>query len=170
MQTGVDLCLMKILILSDSHSSLHFMRRSIAFVKPDAVIHLGDHYDDAEAMAVENPHIRFYQVPGNCDRFRCQPWQPEILCLDIAGVRMYMTHGHRHGVKSGDWKLLADAKEKGAQVVLYGHTHCPVCRQEDDLWVLNPGTCGSEGGSVGLVLIEDKKVSSCRILRQEDMV
>ena len=39
---------MKILVLSDSHSALSFMRSCIETVKPDRIIHLGDYYDDAE--------------------------------------------------------------------------------------------------------------------------
>ena len=44
---------MKLLILSDSHSTLSFMRRCIDSVKPDGMIHLGDHFDDAEAIREE---------------------------------------------------------------------------------------------------------------------
>ena len=69
---------MKILVLSDSHSTLSFMRHCIEKVKPDAIVHLGDHFDDGEAMHEENPGIPFYQVPGNCDRYRCMPGTPEI--------------------------------------------------------------------------------------------
>ena len=54
---------MKILVLSDSHSTLSFMRRCIDAVQPDAMIHLGDHYDDGQAMAEEYPRIPLYQVP-----------------------------------------------------------------------------------------------------------
>jgi len=161
---------MKMLVLSDSHASLYFMRQCIAAIHPEAVVHLGDHFDDGAALAEENPGIRFYQVPGNCDRFRCIPWQPEVMSCTISGVKVYMTHGHNHGVKSGTGRLLADARASSAQLVLYGHTHTPECRQEETgMWVMNPGACGSSGGSVGLVMIEDEKISSCRILRQEDL-
>ena len=44
---------MKILVLSDSHAGLSFMRRCIRTVKPDALVHLGDYYDDGAAMAEE---------------------------------------------------------------------------------------------------------------------
>ena len=50
---------MKILVLSDSHSALRFMRQCIDAVKPNAVIHLGDYYDDGQAMAQEYPTIHF---------------------------------------------------------------------------------------------------------------
>ena len=46
---------MKILVLSDSHSALRFMRQCIDRVKPHAVIHLGDYFDDGEAMKEEYP-------------------------------------------------------------------------------------------------------------------
>ena len=39
---------MRVLVLSDSHSSYHFMRRTIDELQPDAVIHLGDHYSDGQ--------------------------------------------------------------------------------------------------------------------------
>lgn len=161
---------MKILVLSDSHAALSFMRMCIQKIKPDHVVHLGDHYDDGQAMAEENPHIRFHQVPGNCDRYRCDPWLPDTLCYPVGGVMLMMTHGHRHFVKSGTFRLLAEAREQGAQAVLYGHTHRPECAVEaDGLWVMNPGTCGGYGGTVGLLETDGEKISACRILSQTEI-
>ncbi len=160
---------MKILVLSDSHAALSFMRLAIEKVKPDQVVHLGDHFDDGAAMAQENPHLRFHQVPGNCDRYRCDPNQVPILCYDIGGVRFYMTHGHLHGVKSGPGHLLAEARKSGAQAVLFGHTHRAECFCRDGLWVLNPGSCGSYGGSVGVIEVEQGKITACSVLEQADL-
>lgn len=161
---------MKILVLSDSHSALRFMRSCIAAVKPDTVIHLGDHYDDAQTLAQEYPHIRLHQVPGNCDRFRCQPDTPQILAYPVGGVMLYMTHGHLHGVKSDISRLLAAAREANAQAVLFGHTHQSLCYQEEDgLWVLNPGSSGYGGGSAAVMETADGKISACRLIRQADI-
>ena len=161
---------MKILVLSDSHSALRFMRSCVDAVKPDAIIHLGDHYDDAQALAEEYPHIPIHAVPGNCDRFRCPPGTHEVLCYDVGGVRLFMTHGHRHNVKFDTAWLLADARANKAAAVLYGHTHIADCRREEDgLWVLNPGSCGSWGGSVGLIETKDGKILSCRTLGLTDL-
>lgn len=161
---------MKILVMSDSHSSLSFMRRCVQSVKPDALIHLGDYYEDGQIIAQENPHLRMHQVPGNCDMYRYMGNQPQILCYDIGGVRMYLTHGHRHNVKMTLTRLLADARTNGAKAVLYGHTHQADCHQEEDgLWVLNPGSCGYYGGSVGILQTEGGKITDCRILRAEDL-
>ena len=163
--------LMKILVLSDSHSTLSFMRHCINAVKPDAIVHLGDHFDDGIAMKEEYPAIPLYQVPGNCDRYRCHPSQPEILIHRIGGVNLYMTHGHKHSVKSYLGALLRDARKAGAKVVLYGHTHVPDCHQEEDgLWVLNPGSCGYFGGSAGLLEVKDGSILSCRLLTMDDLI
>lgn len=161
---------MKLLVLSDSHSGLSFMRRCVNKIKPDALIHLGDYFEDGQTIAEENPGIIMHQVPGNCDRNRLIRFHPEVLCYDVFGVRLYMTHGHNHGVKLGLFGLLRDARAAGAMAVLYGHTHCADCHLEDDgLWVLNPGSCGSSGGSVGVIEIQESKIINCKILTNADL-
>ena len=160
---------MKILVLSDSHSGLSFMRFCIDKVKPCHVIHLGDHYDDATTLAQVNPHIRFHQVPGNCDSYRRDPWAVDVLSYPIEGVKFFMTHGHRQMVKSGTGRLLADARASGADAVLYGHTHRAECYHEDGLWVMNPGSCGSYSGSVGVIEVENEKISVCAIMTQTEI-
>lgn len=161
---------MKILVLSDSHSALRFMYACMDAVKPDAVVHLGDHYDDGLALKEDYPGVRFYQVPGNCDRYRCPPFVPEILIERVLGIHMYMTHGHRHNVKLLLSQLLKDARASRVQAVLYGHTHMADCHQEEDgLWVLNPGSCGYGGGSAAVMDVDNGKIISCRVIRQEDL-
>ena len=162
---------MKILVLSDSHSTLSFMRHCIDSVKPEAVIHLGDHFDDGIAMKEEYPGIPFYQVPGNCDRYRCTPGQAEILITRVGGVNLYMTHGHKHSVKSYLGALLRDARASRVDAVLYGHTHIQDChREEDGLWVLNPGSSGYFGGSAGLIITDGASIKECRILEDKDLI
>lgn len=161
---------MKILVLSDSHSGLRFMRHCIAAAKPDAIIHLGDHYDDGAAMAEENPHIITYQVPGNCDCYRCPMNIGEILDCTIDGVQFFITHGHKHHVKCGTGALLADARRSNARIVLYGHTHRAECYQEaDGIWVLNPGSCGSSDGTAGVIEVKDRQILDCRLIRLADL-
>ena len=162
---------MKILVLSDSHAALSFMRMCIDAVKPDAIIHLGDYFDDGQAIGEEYPNIGLLQVPGNCDRYRCPPFVPEILIQRVGGVNLYMTHGHKHKVKQDTGLLIRDAKASRADAVLYGHTHvCNCYRDPDGMWILNPGSCGYYGGSAGLIETDGRKITSCRILRQEDLL
>ena len=159
---------MKILVLSDSHSSLRFIKRCVETIKPNAIVHLGDHYDDGAVLAEENPHITVHQVAGNCDKYRAPVDAREMLCYQLGGVMTYMTHGHLLHVKLGIGALTAEARRYGAQVVLYGHTHVPDCHQEEDgLWVLNPGSAGS--GWAGLLKTDGEKVTACYFVTENDL-
>lgn len=161
---------MRVLVLSDSHSALSFMRRCIEHIRPDTVIHLGDYFEDGKAMEEEYPHIRFYCVPGNCDRYRITSDMAETLVETVAGVKLYMTHGHLHFVKSGEGALVKAARCAGADIALFGHTHSPLCEKLDSgMWLLNPGSCGYYGGSAGLLELENGTVRVCRLLRQADL-
>ena len=160
---------MKILVFSDSHSGMSLMREAIRIIRPAQIIHLGDYYEDGETIAEENRNTIVHQVPGNCDRYRCPLSAREIMVLTIGGVRMYMTHGHRHNVKMTDIRLLADAYEAKADIVLYGHTHCADLRLEEGMWIMNPGSCGARYGTFGLLEIDNGAIQNCSILSQSDL-
>ena len=162
---------MKILVMSDSHSGLRFMRLCIDRLKPQHVIHLGDLFEDAQAISEEYPHIRFHMVPGNCDSYMIRNTEPNVLCYAIDGVRLMMTHGHLHGVKSDLSRLIREARQMQALGVLFGHTHKKLCyREEDGLWVINPGSCRSDTGSVALLETADGKISACTLLGQAELL
>lgn len=158
----------RILVLSDSHRGMSFMRWCANTVKPDAIVHLGDFYDDGDELHEEFRYIPFYQVSGNCDWYAAPPGAREILIMPVLGVELFMTHGHRQWVKNGTDQLIRDAREAKVQAALYGHTHIPDCRRDGDLWVLNPGAAGSWGGSAGIIEVEDGKILNCRIFRYGD--
>ena len=161
---------MKILVLSDSHSTLRFMRSCVDIIKPDALIHLGDHYDDGQVLAEEYPQIPLHQVPGNCDKYRCPIFVHQMLCYNIGSVMVYMTHGHNEKVKYGIENLLARARRYDAKLVLYGHTHQWDCHvEEDGIWVVNPGSCGYGGGSAALITLENGEVINCERITQEKL-
>ena len=152
------------LIFSDSHAGLSFMRNAVKKIRPDALIPLGDCYEDGQTIAFENAHIPMYQVPGNCDKYRVFD-KSEVLCLTVFGAMLYMTHGHNHGVKMTTHRLIKEAAQAGAQAALYGHTHQADCHREPDgMWVINPGSCGSYSGSVAVMEIKDGVIKDCRIL------
>ncbi len=159
---------MRILVFSDSHGSRQFMKKCAEVMKPGAMVHLGDFYDDGEVLAELFPHIPMHQVAGNCDANRCPIHARQWLCYDLGGVKAYMTHGHRERVKSGTDGLLAEARSNDAKIALYGHTHIPDCRQEPDgLWVLNPG---SAGHSAGVVVTDGQRITACYLITWEDIL
>ena len=113
---------MKVLVLSDSHGRADTLRRAIEAEKPHAMLYLGDGLSDAERMREEYPLLPITTVPGNCDWGSLE--ETERL-IELDGVRILMLHGHTRGVKYHSMNAYYAAKEMGADVLLYGHTHCP---------------------------------------------
>ena len=128
---------MKILVFSDSHKTVADLYDVIEREKPNCVLHLGDHLSDAEDLQYAFDKIPFYCVPGNCDY---APTAPSEILTELGGVRLFLTHGHFYGVKNGTGRLLEKARSVGAQVALYGHTHCPSLEMQQGVWLMNPGT------------------------------
>jgi putative phosphoesterase len=146
------------------------MRQCIDSVKPNAVVHLGDCYDDGQAMAEEYPYLYFYRVPGNWDKYSNLIGVPAVLVSKVCGVRLFMTHGHLHGVRTGLDTLIRDASQRDVQAVLFGHTHSKFCKQtESGIWIMNPGSCCGHDKTAGLITVESGKISDCRFLRQSDL-
>ena len=150
---------MKLLVLSDSHRETEHMLLALRREKPDAVVHLGDHADDADVIAREFPYLPLYRVRGNCDYY--DDGTPEQVLLRWESMRILAVHGHRYGVKSGLLRLQYAAKEREAQVALFGHTHCAYCEALDGLWLLNPGACGGSRPSYGVVMLQDGAANCC---------
>lgn len=143
---------MKILVLSDSHRALGAMYDAAALEQPDIIMHLGDHVRDAQELSYAFDTTDFYMVRGNCD-YAAQT--PETILTELAGVRIFLTHGHLFGVKSGLGNLKCEAQRLGAQVALFGHTHRAFCEEDGGVWYLNPGAAGS--GSYGIVELKGGK-------------
>ena len=96
-------------------------------------------------------------VPGNCD------WgsfdQPERL-LEYEGVRVLMMHGHNRNVKSSPLAAQYAAREWGADVLLFGHTHRPLVDYDGTLYTMNPGAIGDfRRPTYGVVTIENSKAA-----------
>lgn len=128
---------MKILIVSDTHKSHRNLEKVLEENKDiDMLIHLGDvegAEDYIEALAGCPVHI----VSGNNDFFSDLPGEEEFM---IGAYHIFITHGHYYGVVMGEDRLAREARERGADIVMYGHTHRPSLRKEDGLVVLNPGS------------------------------
>ena len=150
---------MKIFVFSDSHRALFPMEQAVEEGKPDHVIHLGDLLRDAEELAMEFPMLPICRVPGNCDGWTMEPL---IRRITLGGRVILLSHGHLWRVKSGYQTAMAEARKAGAEILLFGHTHQPYCqRQEDGLWVMNPGAARS---SYGVIRLDGGQVQ-CSLVR-----
>ncbi|MGM9661539.1 MAG: YfcE family phosphodiesterase [Oscillospiraceae bacterium] len=134
---------MRILILSDSHGDVESMKAAVARTQPQQILHLGDCWRDAEALQRAFPLLPLARVPGNCDACDLSARGPSELTLTFQGHRVFLCHGHRYHVKSGLLALSYAAREAGAELCLFGHTHLPCLERLDGLTLLNPGSIGA---------------------------
>ena len=155
---------MDILVFSDSHGHAEKIREAIdrQIKKPDAIIFLGDGLRDISYADIED--VPVYTVRGNCDTL-VFTYAPDDRCLELGGKRIFLTHGHRYGVKNTLSPLLSEAAARKADVVLYGHTHEGYERElsenneyglklEKTLYIMNPGSIGSYPYIFGTIMID----------------
>ena len=140
---------MRILVLSDSPGDESAIKRAVmAQPKAEVVIHLGDGEAECQRARRSFPEKMFLQVRGNCD------WASDLPAagtMELEGVKIFYTHGHAYGVKSGLYNAVCAAREQGARVLLYGHTHKAYMDYEDGLYILNPGALSGYGASYGTI-------------------
>ena len=148
---------MTILVLSDSHGNVGNMCRAVEQFRPHRVLHLGDCQRDLEALRRAYPMLPMDGVPGNCDWGSSD--QPERL-TELGGVRIFLLHGHTRNVKSSPMAAMYAAREYGAQVLLFGHTHIPLVDNDGTLLTLNPGAVGDRvHPTCGILTIENGAAS-----------
>ncbi|MBQ8508841.1 MAG: YfcE family phosphodiesterase [Clostridia bacterium] len=141
---------MKYLIFSDSHGASVLTRRILGEQQADTdgVIFLGDGLREFRKTAAEFPKLDVHAVAGNCDFDVSLADQKAFeQFFELEGFRIMITHGHRHFVKMGTDYIADYARQKGADVVLFGHTHQrletwlpPVKDGEKGLYLFNPGS------------------------------
>ena len=130
---------MKILVVSDTHIKDDNLKLVLSEECPlDMLIHLGD-AEGSEHFIPDwvNPECRMEMVLGNNDFFSRLDREREI---DIAGHKAFITHGHYYGVSMGPEGLVDEAKSRGCDIAMYGHTHRPFLDVIDGVTVLNPGS------------------------------
>lgn len=146
----------EIVLVSDNHGIENVIDDLRAqYPITDYFIHCGDS---------EMPKYRlegYAAVMGNNDYYGEYPMN---LVLEIGSHRIYVCHGHRD-MMFGHFEMLANkAKDKGCDIVCFGHTHIPFDKVVDGVHLLNPGSIwhnrdGSEP-SYMVVHIHGEKVSA----------
>lgn len=128
---------MRILVISDSHGNVPLVLQACHMTGTfDVLFHLGDGGEDAEVIA----HVlerKVIHVAGNCDIGSVSPRE---LLLEYEGKKLLLMHGDSCGVKSGLGILEKRAREAGADVVLFGHTHRATVTTLAGIMAINPGT------------------------------
>lgn len=131
---------MKIMVVSDTHGRWGRLSDAVRIQpKAEVVIHLGDGAEDLENVRYEYPEKMMVGVAGNCDFMSPLPG---FDILTIEGRKIFFTHGHIYNVKYGCQRVIEAARQQGADICLFGHTHVPVNEYHDGLYLMNPGSLG----------------------------
>jgi len=125
---------MKIVVFSDAHGNKKAIERILDF-NPDAtyLISLGD----SEFRHKYLLDLNIIAVKGN------YPLDGGIgyeSILEIEGKKIFMTHGHKYGVRRDIRELVTKADETGVDIVLFGHTHIPYINKLNGVYYMNPGS------------------------------
>lgn len=129
--------MMKILIVSDTHRNNMGFEEAYSNEGPvDMLIHCGD-IEGSEYYYSNMANENVYMVAGNNDYFSGRETEEEF---KIGKYKVFLTHGHYYGVNMGLENLIEEAKERRANIVMFGHIHRPVIEYVDGIWVINPGS------------------------------
>ncbi len=154
---------MKCLIFSDSHGNTRNMKEAIARNSDaEVVFFLGDGLNDADTLEANDATRAWLAVAGNCDYMPLfkDGFVKKTDSITLMGKKIVFTHGDLYGVKYGMGGLLSLAGERGADIVLFGHTHEALEKyynlENGGAYFFNPGSIGD--GSYGLLLLTDKGI------------
>ena len=148
-----------LLIFSDSHGNGKGVADLMSLIaENDYVVHLGDGWADMREARTLYPE-KVYACGGNCDFFTPLPEDGEI---EVEGMKIYFCHGHRYGVKTGLTSLALEAKRRGCDIALYGHTHVAQIIEMEGVTLINPGSLRysvGKGGSYCYLVINKNKAT-----------
>lgn len=140
---------MRILVFSDSHgmySNLRTVVRKHSDI--DVIVFCGDGADDIEEIKLEFRNKMIIAVRGNCDFCTSNP---NVETITLEGKKLFITHGHIYNVKYGLYNLSCAAREAGADIAIFGHTHQATEIYDDGLYLFNPGSIMGYEGSYGII-------------------
>lgn len=145
---------MKILIVSDTHRRNENYLEALSKVAPiDMVIHCGD-VEGSEYVIAKSAGCPVQMVQGNNDFFSDLPKEKEFR---IGKYKVWLTHGHTYCVSMNTEIIKQEARERGVDIVMFGHSHRPSVEREDGLVALNPGSMTyprQEGRKPSYILME----------------
>lgn len=155
-------------VVSDTHSTSghELSGRTLEAVREaERLIHAGDFTTVPALEAFDEEAARLDAVFGNVDDGAVRDRLPEARTVEWEGLRIAVTH-RRDGGATG---LAMFGRERGADLVISGHSHRPSIARADDLVLLNPGSHaqprGNRPGHAELEAVEEGV--RCR-LRQPD--
>lgn len=139
---------MRMVVMSDSHMARSNLFEIVEMHLEDAdlFVFLGDGEADFDEVLMLYPDIKYERVCGNCD-FGSE--YPPSKVIEFNSRKVFLTHGHPYYVKHGYEMIKQHAKNIGADICLFGHTHIQYSEYDKDLCVMNPGSV--RNGKYGMI-------------------
>ncbi len=130
---------MRILVISDTHRYHDPLAGILKNDGPfDMLIHCGDLEGEEEQIErLTGPECACVMVPGNNDFFSTLPRERT---LKLEGFNIWITHGHNYYVSMDPSILKSEASARGADIVMFGHTHKPLVDESGPVIAINPGS------------------------------
>jgi putative phosphoesterase len=102
----------------------------------DLLVHLGDLEGSEDYLTMIAP-CPVEMVSGNNDYFTDIERDKMIT---IGKYKVFLTHGHRYRVNYDIDTIKEEARQRGADMVMFGHTHKPVIDLTSGVIAINPGS------------------------------
>lgn len=162
---------MKIFFISDIHGSLYYLEKALEIYKEEGanfIVLLGDalyhgprnplpeqYNPQAVANLLNQYKDKIIAIRGNCDSEVDQmlieyPMMSDYSIILYNNRRLFLTHGHIFNEAN-----LPNLSEN--DVLVHGHTHVPVAKKHDKIYILNPGstTLPKENNPNSYAILED---------------
>jgi putative phosphoesterase len=162
---------MKIFFMSDIHGSLYYLEMALQRYKEekanfiailgDALYHgprnpLPKEYNPQPVASLLNKYKdKIIAIRGNCDSEVDQmlieyPMMADYSIILYNDRRLFLTHGHIYNESN-----LPNLSEN--DVLIMGHTHIPVAKKYNNIYILNPGsiTLPKENNPNSYAILED---------------
>lgn len=136
---------MKIIVLSDTHGAVdHLFQVTKLHQDADLFINLGDGEKDLYCLLSNYPELepKIYSLKGNCDYGILSQTMRDLELNLPYDHKIFAAHGDYYNVKYSTSRMIHEARERHADILLYGHTHVSECRYDDGLYIINPGSLG----------------------------
>lgn len=111
----------------------------------------GDDLDEIHIYFKNKIHL--ITVCGNTD---WRSTEPAVREFTLAGKRIMLCHGHTFNVKLTYITLAHEAKNRGIDIALFGHTHVPYISNENGIYLMNPGSVAN--GCYGIIDIKNNEI------------
>ena len=162
---------MKIGVISDNHGYMH-PKVYDAFVGVERILHAGD-IGSLDIITSLEALAPVAAVHGNIDTFPLVTRYPEVLAIDINGVRICIIHEFRGLADSKIQHVATDMRDGKFDIIIYGHSHKAKIDWVDGVLTFNPGAAGKRRFSlqpaVGILQINDDATFSPQILYLDEI-